>query len=164
MDIYTFIRNDHMNAREAISRINMLEQHQHSRRMELFRELKESLISHNEAEAATFYTALSVVPELKEQIRHSEKEHHEVDEMLEDLSDPGLNPNEWKMKFEEFQRALFNHIAEEEGKVFYQAQQLIPHSLSVELAGQMEHLKRMRKQVIRQAKAGSAGSLMHAAF
>ena len=156
MDIYTYIRNDHMEAREAISRINTVEDHQHSRRMEMFRELKENLISHNDAEEATFYTALSVVVELKDQIRHAEKEHHEVDDMMDQLSNPGLTPKEWRVRFREFQRALFNHITEEEGKVFYQAQQLIPHSLSVELAGQMDHLKLMRKQVIRQAAAGNA--------
>lgn len=164
MDIYTFIRSDHMSAREAISRINILTNQQHSQRLELFSELKENLIAHSEAEEATFYAALSVVQELKEEIRHLERQHHEVDEIMDILSDPQLIPNEWKLKFDEFQRALFNHIAEEEGKVFYEAQQLIPHSLSVELAGQMEHLKKMRKQLIRQARAGNIYASMQAAF
>lgn len=147
MDIFTYIQNDHMNARKAIIHINLIADGDHSRRIAQFRRLKEELIAHSEAEESTFYKALRQHEETRKAAYHSKKQHNEMTRMLQELDNSSIAPGVWREKFALFQRTLLFHIADEEGEIFAKARPFISGTLSAELANQMDTLKQLREQL-----------------
>jgi hemerythrin-like domain-containing protein len=149
MDIYTLIHNDHESAKEVIEQI--LSSSSHANRLSLFEKLKEAVVSHNDAEASSFYVALEAHSATRALARDSRKEHDKADAMFKDLSDKSMAPGVWESKFEELRKALMEHIDKEEGEVFTLARKTLSAQMAKELAVAMQQLKQMRKQLLRQA-------------
>lgn len=151
MDIYTLIHQDHEAARKLIEQINGLPETRYPDRFSLFGQLKEAVIEHNDAEAASFYVEFERNRDVRSKIAHSREEHAQVAYLLEKLSDTEMVPAAWNKIFTEFQRALFHHIEEEEGKVFLEARKVISRQRATQLACAMEELKLKKKELLHKA-------------
>lgn len=151
MDIYALIRKDHEEAKAGLAKIKSLSEGRHDERLKLFVPLKESLIAHNESEEESFYVALKQHGKTRRDAEHSQQEHHEAAEMLEDLEDEDMDPAEWTEKFSELYDALLHHISKEETKIFSEAYTVLSEETAQKLVGIMQDLKKRKTILLKKA-------------
>lgn len=151
MDIYTLIHNDHETAKDLIAKIKSLPDVRYPDRFALFVQLKEAILDHNDAEAASFYVALERLKNVRGEIAHGREDHAHVAYLLEKLSDPEMAPVAWNTLFAEFERVLLHHINEEEGKVFVEARKILSRQQAIRLVRTMQEYKLKRRELFHKA-------------
>lgn len=104
-------------------------------RAELFKQLKTELLAHETAEERNFY--LQLIPDdLGVDIsRHAIAEHHEMDEMVEELEGTEPSSPGWLVKARQLVDKVLHHLEEEEHKFFQQAGKVLSEKQKVDLAG-----------------------------
>ncbi|MFL0356847.1 hemerythrin domain-containing protein [Erythrobacter sp. GH1-10] len=107
------IKTDHDRQRDLLDKIAKTTGDSEERR-QLFEELTKELKSHAAAEEQAVYSEMLAVPEVTDETRHSVAEHHEIDEMLNDLAATDMSSPGWLLKFKEFDHRYRHHIDEEE--------------------------------------------------
>ena len=111
--IFTRLKQDHDRHRKLLDRL--AETHGDTEeRSELFTELTKELKSHAAAEEQALYATMLRKPETTDETRHSVAEHHEIDEMLNDLAATEMSTGAWLQKFKAFDDRYRHHIEEEE--------------------------------------------------
>ena len=111
--IFARLKQDHDKHRDLLARI--LETHGESGEREaLFVELTRELKSHAAAEEQALYSTMLRKPETTAETRHSVAEHHEIDEMLNDLAATDMATGGWLTKFKALDHRYRHHIEEEE--------------------------------------------------
>lgn len=112
-EIFDRLKEDHDRHRELIDKL--LETSGESQeREELFTELTKELKSHAAAEEQALYSTMLRKPPTTDETRHSVAEHHEIDEMLNDLAATDMSEGGWLTKFKTFAHDYRHHIDEEE--------------------------------------------------
>ncbi|MCG3112006.1 MAG: hemerythrin domain-containing protein [Candidatus Manganitrophus sp. SB1] len=99
--------------------------------------LENEIQLHTQSEEQIFYPAMREYD--NELVEHSIEEHQQVDQILTDLV--GLTGKDFKKKLSELEKALDDHIEEEEGKLFPEAEENLGDQLN-QLGEQIENLKR----------------------
>ncbi|OZA94703.1 MAG: hemerythrin HHE cation-binding protein [Erythrobacter sp. 34-65-8] len=84
----------------------------------LFTELTKELKGHAAAEEQALYSTMMRKPPTTDETRHSVAEHHEIDEMLNDLAATDMASDEWMTKFRDLEHRYLHHIEEEEEEHF----------------------------------------------
>lgn len=84
----------------------------------LFTALTKELKGHAAAEEQALYSTMMRKPPTTSETRHSVAEHHEIEEMLNDLAATDPSSEEWSDKFEELRHRYEHHIGEEEDEHF----------------------------------------------
>lgn len=84
----------------------------------LFTRLTKELKGHAAAEEQALYSTMMRKPQTTSETRHSVAEHHEIEEMLNDLAATDPSSDEWPTKFEELRHRYEHHIEEEEDEHF----------------------------------------------
>ena len=84
----------------------------------LFRTLTKELKGHAAAEEQALYSTMMRKPATTSETRHSVAEHHEIEEMLNDLAATDARSDEWRDKFEALRHRYLHHIEEEEDEHF----------------------------------------------
>ncbi|BDI60920.1 hemerythrin domain-containing protein [Qipengyuania nanhaisediminis] len=79
-----------------------------------FVELTKELKGHAAAEEQSLYAEMLAEPDVNDPTRHSVAEHHEIDEMLNDLAATDMSSSGWLQKFKSFDDRYRHHINEEE--------------------------------------------------
>jgi len=74
--------------------------------------------AHAAAEEQALYSTMMRKPETTDETRHSVAEHHEVEEMLNDLAATDMSSDAWLEKFKELRHRYEHHIDEEEEEHF----------------------------------------------
>jgi len=111
--IFDRLKQDHDRHRALLDRL--LETHGESAdRERLFTELTKELKSHAAAEEQALYSTMLRKPPTTDETRHSVAEHHEIDEMLNDLAATDMSEGAWLQKFKTFDHDYRHHIDEEE--------------------------------------------------
>ena len=87
-------------------------------RESLFTELTKELKGHAAAEEQALYSTMMRKPQTTDDTRHSVAEHHEIDEMLNDLAATDLSSDQWREKFDALKHRYLHHIEEEEDDHF----------------------------------------------
>jgi len=115
--IFARLKQDHDRHRKLLDRI--LDTHGESEEREaLFTELTRELKGHAAAEEQALYSTMLRKPETTEETRHSVAEHHEIDEMLNDLAATEMASGGWLTKFKSLDHRYRHHIEEEENEHF----------------------------------------------
>lgn len=146
-DIFDRLRADHALHRQLLSRIAAIEADTAERR-DLFEEFTREAKGHAAAEEQALYSTVMRKPDLTSDARHSVAEHHEIEEMLNDVAATSRDGEEWRDAFADLQHTYLHHIDEEESEMF-------PHfaaQLSQEDAAWMK-LVFDRRKVAEKAKA-----------
>ena len=81
---------------------------------------------HNAAEEQTLYQAMSRFPSMRAQIERSEDQHAHLDAMLRRLDVTPFDHPVWMSRFAAARKALEDHLAVEETRVFSDARRLLP--------------------------------------
>jgi len=112
----------------------------------LFLQLKVELMAHAAAEERFLYVHLLMEDGGLDASRHALHEHHEVDELLEDLSVRDKNQDGWIATAKQLSFKVRHHLKEEESKFFQLAGRLLSDTKKDQLG------RRYAKEIVRMRK------------
>jgi Hemerythrin HHE cation binding domain len=135
-NLYDALRESHARQRSLCTALVRSGSHQPPRRRELLRELRIELAAHAAAEERFLYVPILLHDAGLNSARHALSEHHEVDELVEQLQ--ALDPagEAWGNKARELSHKVRHHLREEESKFFQVSGKLLSESQKLRLAGQ----------------------------
>jgi len=102
----------------------------------LFRELRIELAAHAAAEERYLYVPILMYDMGLNSARHALAEHHEMDELVEDLQALDSAGEAWGTKASELVHKVRHHLREEETKFFQVSGKLLRPAQKVRLAEQ----------------------------
>ncbi len=117
MNIFEEIINDHEKQR-TLCDLLVKTKGDSDGRSELYERLKNELTTHADAEERYFYRPLFDHDETQDQARHSVAEHHDIDELLEELDDTDMSSPGWLVTAKKLKDQVIHHLDEEEEEVF----------------------------------------------
>ena len=140
MDIFQALLQSHERQR-AISKRLLSDIGDPGQRMQVFDELKAEMAAHETAEERAFYVPLFEHDDTVDEARHGIAEHHEMDEMVEDLEKSKEGSAEWLENVGKLVQKLEHHLKEEEQKFFPEAKKVLGSQQQQELGVlyQQEH-------------------------
>ncbi|MGB7370353.1 hemerythrin domain-containing protein [Erythrobacter sp.] len=138
------LRTDHDRQRDILDRIAKTEGDSHERR-DLFKKLNDELKSHAAAEEQAVYSEMLAEPETSGETRHSVAEHHEIDEMLNDLAATDMSSPAWMQKFKRLDERYRHHINEEEEDHFPDFAEQIDETMDKEMTRTFDKRKEAEK-------------------
>ncbi len=124
MDIFAALLQSHETQRSLCKRLLAAIGEADQRKL-IFEELKAELAAHETAEERAFYVPLIAHDETVEAARHGIAEHHEMDEMVEDIEKAGDGSPEWLETVGKLVHQIEHHLKEEEEKFFPQAREVL---------------------------------------
>jgi hypothetical protein len=107
-------------------------------RVEAYKLLKAELQAHETAEERHFYIPLMEFDNGVDLSRHAISEHHEMDEMMEELDETEMSSPVWLVTAKKLSEKVHHHLEEEEQKFFQMAGKLLNEKQKEQLAGQYE--------------------------
>lgn len=103
-------------------------------RQALFKDLREELAAHALAEDRHFYVPLMQHDAGIDLSRHAIAEHHEIDELVEDLEKTDPSSPGWLATAKKLSEKVHHHLEEEEHKFFQMAGKLLTERQKTALA------------------------------
>jgi hypothetical protein len=107
-------------------------------RVEAYKQLKAELQAHETAEERHFYIPLMAFDNGVDLSRHAISEHHEMDEMMEELDETEMSSPAWLATAKKLSDKVHHHLKEEEQKFFQMAGKLLNEKQKVQLAAEYE--------------------------
>jgi hemerythrin superfamily protein len=166
MDIFETLQGDHRDIRELLNEVI----HQTSTPVpdeerpersedweEAFHDLKVSIVGHNRAEEATLYDHLRQLPQQAVLADSKTHEHHQVEELLEDLEEINPQDKSWDTKIALLQNQIEAHFAEEEGTTFERVRPTLNTKTNSRLA---EEFTSLRDDIVESVKYHPKGRSM----
>ncbi|MGY2261368.1 hemerythrin domain-containing protein [Pseudomonas sp. SDO55104_S430] len=114
-------------------------------RVEAYKQLKSELQAHETAEERHFYIPLMEFDNGVDLSRHAIAEHHEMDEMMEELDETEMSSPAWLATAKKLSDKVHHHLKEEEQKFFQMAGKLLDDKQKETLATQ--YLKEFKAQL-----------------
>lgn len=142
--IFARLKQDHDKHRDLLARI-LETQGESDTREALFVELTKELKSHAAAEEQALYSTMLRKPETTDETRHSVAEHHEIDEMLNDLAATDMASGGWLTKFKALDHRYRHHIEEEEEDHFPDFEKYLTMADEEHMESVFERRKRAEK-------------------
>ncbi|EPJ88176.1 hypothetical protein CFII64_06915 [Pseudomonas sp. CFII64] len=105
-------------------------------RVDAYKQLKAELQAHETAEERFFYIPLMAHDNGVDLSRHAISEHHEMDEMMEELDETEMSSPSWLATAKKLSEKVHHHLKEEEQKFFQMAGKLLDEKQKESLAGQ----------------------------
>ena len=133
MTLFEALREDHDTQRTLLGLL--IKTHGDSDgREELFENVKKALTSHAAAEERALYIPMMELDMTQEKARHSVAEHHEIDELVEELEDTDFSSPGWLAAAKKLQELVTHHLDEEEQEVFQLAGRALSDDAKARLA------------------------------
>ncbi len=134
MTLFEALREDHDTQRTLLDLL--IKTHGDSEGREaLFAKVKKALTRHAAAEERALYLPMMEVDMSQDKARHSVAEHHEIDELLEELENTELSSPGWLATAKKLRELVTHHLDEEEQEVFQLAGRALSADAKVRLAG-----------------------------
>ena len=137
MNIFEALRVSHDTQRALSARL-LASDPQGPERHAIFLELKRELKAHETAEERCLYVPLFDHDATVNSSRHAIAEHHEMDEMVEDLEQQELNAPGWMAGARKLCEKVLHHLEEEETKFFQEAGKVLTEPQKLSLAKDYE--------------------------
>lgn len=134
MTIFEALRLSHDLQRELAQKL-VATQGDSSERHALFAQLKQELAVHSVAEERHFYIPLMQQDAGVDLSRHAIAEHHQMDEMIEDLEATDPSSPSWLAQAKALADKVEHHLREEERTFFQMAGKLLRERQKEQLAG-----------------------------
>jgi predicted regulator of amino acid metabolism with ACT domain len=144
MNIFEALRQEHEIQRRLVAKL--VETHGDTQeRKKIFEQLKHELKIHADAEERHFYIPIMKKDLTQEKARHSVAEHHEMDELIEELEDTEMDASNWLKIAKELEHKVIHHLDEEEQEVFQMAGKALTDKQKTSLAEDYnKEIKKMR--------------------
>ncbi len=142
MDIYAYIKRDHLKVADLMQQLLDIRLAAFHRR--LFDQIKTDLLLHTEAEERTFYRAMEAATREQatgEEMAHAVHDHGEIRALLDELTELSENNEMWMVKFGELKHAVEHHVQDEETNVWKKARMVLTHDQERTLARDMDREK-----------------------
>ena len=142
MDIYAYIKRDHLKVADLMQQLLDIRLAAFHRR--LFDQIKTELLLHTEAEERTFYRAIEEATRQQadqEEMTHAFDDHIEIRDLLHELSELSENDEMWMVKFGELKHAVEHHVHDEETNVWKKARMVLTADQESRLARDMDREK-----------------------
>jgi hemerythrin superfamily protein len=133
MNIFEALRLSHDLQRALATQI-LETQGESPDRNRLFREMKHELAAHAAAEERCFYSPLIAFDSTMAQARHGMAEHHEMDELVDELNKIEISSSGWLAHFGKLRDKVFHHLDDEEHAIFQLAGKVLGEREKTELA------------------------------
>jgi hemerythrin superfamily protein len=133
MNIFEALRLSHDSQRTLATQI-LQTQGASAERERLYREMKRELAAHAAAEERAFYLPLIEHDSSMGQARHGMAEHHQFDEMIEELTKTDPSSPGWIAQFKKLQEKVFHHLEDEEHAIFQLAGKVLTEAQKRDLA------------------------------
>ncbi|QTD38943.1 hemerythrin domain-containing protein [Polaribacter batillariae] len=133
MNIYEEIRKDHDKQRELLDKL-VKTSGDTKERDQLFKELKDELEVHSDAEERHFYKPLISNDIMQDKARHGIAEHHEIDELIAQLEETDYDSSAWLKIAKELQDKVAHHLEDEEKSYFQLSGKIFTEKEKQELA------------------------------
>lgn len=151
MNIFEALRESHERQRDLAEQL--LKTHGDSpERRSVFQALKNELFAHEVAEDRFFYIPLMMTDSGLGITRHALAEHHEMDEMVEELTELDMSNTGWLALAKKLTETVHHHLTEEEHRFFQQAGKILDEQQKTVLAKQYlneyEHYKEISKTML----------------
>jgi hypothetical protein len=104
-------------------------------RIDVFTELRHELQAHEAAEERFLYAPMLMDDQGLVSTRHALHEHHEIDELVEDLQKLDPDGDAWLDKARELSHQVHHHLREEESKFFQMSGKVLSATQKTQLAG-----------------------------
>ncbi|NNH02079.1 hemerythrin domain-containing protein [Acinetobacter sp. ANC 5414] len=135
MNIFEALRASHEIQRELSEKLIQTSGNTVERR-ELFELLKNELFAHTVGEDRYFYIPLMMTDSGLNITRHALSEHHEIDELLEQLTETDMSNHGWLAIAKKLSEKVHHHLQEEEHGFFQQAGKILEDEQKQSLAQQ----------------------------
>jgi len=132
MDIFEALLQSHQRQRSLCDRL-LAGIGEHDERQKAFELLKTEMAAHETAEERAFYVPLIEHDDTVDPARHGIAEHHEMDEMVEDLDKTKEGSAEYLEALGKLVHKVHHHLEEEEQKFFPQARKVLPREKQQQL-------------------------------
>ncbi|EZQ12232.1 MULTISPECIES: hemerythrin domain-containing protein [unclassified Acinetobacter] len=133
MNIFEALRESHDVQRELAEKLVQTSGDTPERRT-LFEQLKNELFAHAVAEDRYFYIPLMMTDSGLNITRHALAEHHEMDELLEQLTETEFSNPGWLAIAKKLSETVHHHLEEEEHGFFQQAGKILEDKQKESLA------------------------------
>ncbi len=137
MDIFEALRSSH-DTQRALAQQLLQTSGDSAERRKLFSTLKQELAAHATAEERCFYVPLMAHDAGVDSSRHGIAEHHEMDEMVEDLEATSMRSAGWLAGARALSEKIHHHLHEEERIYFQLAGKLLTATQKTALAKDYE--------------------------
>ena len=117
MKIFEALRKDH-NIQRALLKELVETSGESDKRKRLYLQLKHELKIHADAEEKFFYVPLIEDGTNQDEARHGVAEHHEMDELIEELDDTEYSASNWLTLIKKLQDKVLHHLEDEEQEFF----------------------------------------------
>lgn len=132
MDIFEALLQSHARQRAHCKRLLEAIGEPDARR-EAYEALKAEMAAHETAEERAFYVPLIEHDDTVDEARHAIAEHHEMDEMVEDLDKAEPGSSGWLESVGKLVHKVEHHLKEEEQKFFPEARKVLDPARQQEL-------------------------------
>lgn len=143
MNIFEALRQEHEIQRKLATQLVETANGDVEDRRKIFENLKHELKIHADAEERHFYIPLMEKDLTQQKARHSVAEHHEMDELVEQLEDMEMDKSKWLQSAKDLQHLIEHHLDEEEQEVFQVAGKALTEKQKTSLAA--DYNKEIRK-------------------
>ncbi|WP_412561267.1 hemerythrin domain-containing protein [Winogradskyella sp. MIT101101] len=133
MTIYEAIRRDHDIQRNLLDKL-VDTSGDTAKRKELFKALRKELTIHANAEERHFYKPLIPTEMMQEHARHGIAEHHEIDELIEQLEDTEMDSSAWLKIAKNLKEKVEHHLDDEEHAFFQLSGKVLSEKQKKDLA------------------------------
>ena len=133
--IFDALRESHEKQRSLCRKLLRSPPHS-ERRIALFTELRIELAAHAAAEERFLYAPVLMHDGGLHVSRHAQHEHHEIDELVEDLQVTDHNGRGWMATAKKLSHKVHHHLREEETKFFQVSGRMLTATQKARLTGQ----------------------------
>lgn len=137
MNIFEALRLSHDTQRGLASRILETQGDEPDRRR-LYDQFKHELAAHAAAEERCFYAPLIAFDATIAQARHGMAEHHEMDELVDEVNKTEFSSPAWIAHFRKLRDKVFHHLEDEEHAIFQLAGKVLGEAEKTSLARDYE--------------------------
>lgn len=143
-DVISLITNDHRQLESLFTRIRM----DTANRPELTQQLYGLLVAHSRAEEERIYPVIAQeATQEKGQIRHSEEEHHQAEEIARRLSETPADEDSFEDTLDQLVEAVTEHVQLEESEVLPALRAAVSKQRMTELGAEFRN---RRAEVLRE--------------
>lgn len=106
----------------------------------LFAAIRAELVHHANAEERYFYIPMMEFDVTQEKARHSVAEHHEIDELIEQIDATDYSSPGWLVAVKKLEHLVTHHLDEEEQEVFQLAGKVLTERQKTTLAAEYQQM------------------------
>lgn len=132
MNIFEALRDSHERQR-SFAKALIATHGDSAERRDAYQVLKQELAAHATAEDRHLYIPLMADDVGLDISRHALHEHHEMDELIEDLDEMPMSSPAWLVTAKKLSEKVHHHLKEEETKFFQQAGKILSDSQKTQL-------------------------------